>query len=229
MAVRALLVVNWPTWKISIPQLLDWSRISASSDSLSVATPNFGTWSPPGKLLAWLKVRLKPEIWDMDISADEASSWPWPWRPPPPPALPELVVASADETAFKCLELDDEAEVEGRGARESLTLGKPPETPRVPTGEMESFWAARRLLMSTSCCLSENYRIFSHYSLLLSNKYHPLHMTALSLHAPNILVSDRQYIGNILPKKVLQIYSEIWLPDFDSEKWLNSLFSMRLN
>ena len=33
-----------------------------------------------------------------------------------------------------------------------------------------------------------------------------------------------------LPKKVLQMYSDIWLvPDFDSEKWLSSLFSMRLN
>ena len=32
-----------------------------------------------------------------------------------------------------------------------------------------------------------------------------------------------------LPKKVLQMYSEIWFPDFDSEKWLSSLFSIRLN
>ena len=32
-----------------------------------------------------------------------------------------------------------------------------------------------------------------------------------------------------LPRKVLQIYSEIWFPDFDSEKWLNSLFNIRLN
>ena len=31
------------------------------------------------------------------------------------------------------------------------------------------------------------------------------------------------------PKKVLQIYSEIWFPDFDSEKWLSSLLSIRLN
>ena len=31
------------------------------------------------------------------------------------------------------------------------------------------------------------------------------------------------------PRKVLQIYSEIWLPDLDSEKWLSSLFSIRLN
>ena len=32
-----------------------------------------------------------------------------------------------------------------------------------------------------------------------------------------------------LPKKVLQMYSEIWFPDFDSEKWLSSLLSIRLN
>ena len=31
------------------------------------------------------------------------------------------------------------------------------------------------------------------------------------------------------PRNVLQMYSEIWLPDFDSEKWLSSLFSIRLN
>jgi hypothetical protein len=41
---------------------------SASSDSLSVATPNFGTgaWSGPETLLAWLRVLLHPEICDMD-------------------------------------------------------------------------------------------------------------------------------------------------------------------
>ena len=34
----------------------------------------------------------------------------------------------------------------------------------------------------------------------------------------------------ILPKNVLQMYSEIWLPDrLDSEKWLSSLLSIRLN
>lgn len=33
-----------------------------------------------------------------------------------------------------------------------------------------------------------------------------------------------------LPKKVEQIYSEIWLPErLDSEKWLSSLFNIRLN
>lgn len=33
-----------------------------------------------------------------------------------------------------------------------------------------------------------------------------------------------------LPRKVLKMYSEIWFPDFDdSEKWLNSLFSILLN
>jgi hypothetical protein len=33
-----------------------------------------------------------------------------------------------------------------------------------------------------------------------------------------------------LPKNVEQMYSEIWLPDrLDSEKWLSSLFSIRLN
>ena len=32
-----------------------------------------------------------------------------------------------------------------------------------------------------------------------------------------------------LPKNVLQMYSDIWLPDFDSEKWLSSLLSIRLN
>ncbi len=32
-----------------------------------------------------------------------------------------------------------------------------------------------------------------------------------------------------VPKKVLQMYSDIWFPDFDSEKWLSSLLSMRLN
>lgn len=33
-----------------------------------------------------------------------------------------------------------------------------------------------------------------------------------------------------LPKKVEQMYSEIWLPDLlDSEKWLSSLFSILLN
>ena len=32
-----------------------------------------------------------------------------------------------------------------------------------------------------------------------------------------------------IPRKVLQMYSEIWLPDLDSEKWLSSLLSMRLN
>ena len=33
-----------------------------------------------------------------------------------------------------------------------------------------------------------------------------------------------------LPKNVLQMYSEIWFPDrLDSEKWLSSLLSIRLN
>ncbi len=31
------------------------------------------------------------------------------------------------------------------------------------------------------------------------------------------------------PRKVLQMYSEIWLPDLDSLKWLSSLLSIRLN
>ena len=35
--------------------------------------------------------------------------------------------------------------------------------------------------------------------------------------------------NNGLPKNVLQIYSETWFPDLDSEKWLSSLFSIRLN
>ena len=40
----------------------------------------------------------------------------------------------------------------------------------------------------------------------------------------------RWYNNENLPKKVEQMYSEIWLPDrLDSEKWLSSLFSMRLN
>ena len=41
---------------------------SASSDSLSVATPNFGTraLSGPETLLAVLRVLLNPEICDMD-------------------------------------------------------------------------------------------------------------------------------------------------------------------
>lgn len=32
-----------------------------------------------------------------------------------------------------------------------------------------------------------------------------------------------------LPRNVRKIYSEIWLPDLDSENWLNSLLSIRLN
>lgn len=33
-----------------------------------------------------------------------------------------------------------------------------------------------------------------------------------------------------LPRKVEQMYSDIWLPDLlDSEKWDSSLFNMRLN
>ena len=31
------------------------------------------------------------------------------------------------------------------------------------------------------------------------------------------------------PRKVLQMYSEIWFPDFDSENKLSSLLSIRLN
>ena len=39
-----------------------------------------------------------------------------------------------------------------------------------------------------------------------------------------------QMYSEILPKNVLQMYSEIWLPDrLDSEKWLSSLLSIRLN
>jgi hypothetical protein len=33
-----------------------------------------------------------------------------------------------------------------------------------------------------------------------------------------------------LPRKVEQMYSDIWFPDLlDSEKWLSSLFNIRLN
>ena len=39
--------------------------------------------------------------------------------------------------------------------------------------------------------------------------------------------TNSEYIFS--PRNVLQMYSEIWLPDFDSEKWLSSLFSIRLN
>ena len=40
-----------------------------------------------------------------------------------------------------------------------------------------------------------------------------------------------KYRGKLryLPRKVLQMYSDIWLPDLDSEKWLSSLFNIRLN
>ena len=54
-----------------------------------------------------------------------------------------------------------------------------------------------------------------------------LKVTALILLLRWGLESDR-FISS-LPRKVLQMYSEIWLPDLDSEKWLSSLLSMRLN
>ena len=41
-------------------------RTSESSDSLSVGTPNLGSGADPaGRLLAWLRLRRTPEIWDI--------------------------------------------------------------------------------------------------------------------------------------------------------------------
>ena len=53
-----------------------------------------------------------------------------------------------------------------------------------------------------------------------------------SCHTYNIFFSFKKslYTFLYLPKKVEQMYSEIWLPDLlDSEKWLSSLLSIRLN
>ena len=68
--------------------------------------------------------------------------------------------------------------------------------------------------ISTSCCLSIN---FQH--IFLYDK--------LSQHFFTIRLE--RYLFLYLPRKVLQIYSDIWFPDLDSEKWLNSLFNIRLN
>ena len=70
-----------------------------------------------------------------------------------------------------------------------------------------------------------------------------LHTPHITVHAAStrlqvnllIFIWDKTSIfppGNYIkysPKKVLHIYSEIWFPDFDSEKWLSSLLSIRLN
>ena len=41
--------------------------------------------------------------------------------------------------------------------------------------------------------------------------------------------NNNWWICCYLPRNVVQIYSDIWFPDLDSEKWLSSLLSIRLN